>query len=100
MNDSRTTQRARRSREPRRPDAPVCCGECETFHQLRWCPECGQQPPGVMVGVLYTEITTQAGDWWAVRAERDEESGGWVPVGMTRLPDQDTDEDTDTWWGA
>ena len=49
-----------------------------------------------MVGVLHTEITTQAGGRWAVRAERDDESGGWVPVGMTRL----SDEDTGTPWGA
>jgi hypothetical protein len=43
-----------------------------------------------MVAVLQTEITTQAGGRWAVRAERDDESGGWVPVGMTRLSDEDS----------
>jgi hypothetical protein len=42
-----------------------------------------------MVAVLHTEITTQAGRW-EVRSERDDESGGWVPTGMTRLSDEDT----------
>jgi len=49
-----------------------------------------------MVGVLHTEITTHAGGRCAVRAERDDESGGWVPVGMTQLPD----DDSGTRWGA
>jgi hypothetical protein len=48
-----------------------------------------------MVAVLHTQITTQAGRW-EVRAERDDESGGWVPTGMTPL----SDEDTGTPWGA
>ena len=94
MNDSMTPW-ARRSREPRRPAVPVCCGECGTFHQSRWCPECGEQPSGLMVGVLHTEITTQAGGRWAVRAERDDESGGWTAVGASRL---DGDEDAGTGW--
>ena len=85
-----------RRREPRRPATPVCCSECGTFHQSRSCPECGQQPPGLMVAVLHTEITMEAGDRWAVWAERDDVSGGWVARGMTRLPD----EDTGTPWGA
>jgi len=87
---------ARRSREPRRLAVPVSCGECGTVHQSRWCPECGEQPSDLMVGVLHTEITTHAGGRWAVRAERDDESGGWVPVGMTQLPD----DDSGTRWGA
>ena len=49
-----------------------------------------------MVAVLHTEITMEAGDRWAVWAERDDESGGWVARGMTRLPD----ENTGTPWGA
>jgi hypothetical protein len=91
MNNSRT----RRTQEIRRPAVPVCCGECGTYHQSRWCPECGEQPPGLMVAVLHTEIATRAGRW-EVRAERDDESGGWVPTGMTRL----SDEDAGTPWGA
>jgi hypothetical protein len=43
-----------------------------------------------MVGVLHSEISTEAGGRWAVRAEREEESGGWVPTDMTRLSDEDT----------
>jgi len=38
-----------------------------------------------MVGVLRTEITTHAGGRWAVRAERDDESGGWTAVGALRV---------------
>jgi hypothetical protein len=49
-----------------------------------------------MVAVLHTEITTQAGDRWAVQAERDGQSGGWTPVGLVRV----SDEDTGTPWGA
>ena len=33
-----------------------------------------------MVGVLRAEVTTQAGERWLVKAERDPDSGGWVPV--------------------
>jgi hypothetical protein len=49
-----------------------------------------------MVGVLHTEITTEAGGCWEVRAERDEESGGWVPTGMSLLSDADSDSP----WGG
>ena len=91
-----TTPRPQRTREPRRPTTPVCCEECGTVHQSRWCPECGEQSPGLMVAVLHTEITTHAGDRWAVQAERDDESGAWIPVGLTRLPV----EDAGTPWGA
>jgi ribosomal protein L32 len=90
-----TSRRSQRRREPRGPATAMCCSECGTFHQSRWCPECGQ-PPGLMVVVLHTEITTHAGGRWEVRAERDDESGGWVPTGMTRL----SDEDAGTPWGA
>jgi hypothetical protein len=48
-----------------------------------------------MVAVLRTEVSTQGGRW-EVRAERDEDSGGWVPTGMTRL----SDEDSGAPWGA
>jgi hypothetical protein len=48
-----------------------------------------------MVAVLRTEITTGAGRW-DVRAERDDESGGWVATGMTPL----SDEDSGTPWEA
>jgi len=91
-----TTSRSQRSREPRWSTTPVCCSECGTFHQSRCCPECGQQPPGSTVAVLHTEITTLAGDRWAVQAERDDQSGGWTPVGLIRL----SDDDTGTPWGA
>jgi hypothetical protein len=33
-----------------------------------------------MVGVLQTEVVTEAGARWLVTAQRDPESGGWVPV--------------------
>jgi hypothetical protein len=33
-----------------------------------------------MVGVLQTEVTTEAGARWLVTAARDSDSGGWVPV--------------------
>ena len=90
-----TTPRPRRRREPRRPATPVCCSECGTVYQSRSCPECGPQPPGLMVAVLHTEITMEAGDRWAVWAERDDESGGWTAVGASRL---DADEDVGTGW--
>jgi hypothetical protein len=48
-----------------------------------------------MVGVLHTEITTHAGDRWAVRAERDDDSGGWVAVGAFPV---EGDEDAGTRW--
>jgi hypothetical protein len=43
-----------------------------------------------MVGVLSTEVITLAGDRWAVEAERDDGSGGWVAVSAQRLADEDT----------
>ncbi len=37
------------------------------------------------MGVLRTEITTEAGARWLVTAERDPEGGGWVPA-MRQAP--------------
>jgi hypothetical protein len=56
----------------------VACGECATVHGAAACPECGEQPEGSLVGVLRTEITTEAGARWLVTAERDADGGGWV----------------------
>ena len=42
-----------------------------------------------MVGVLRTEVTTGAGHRYKVRAERDTDSGGWVPTDYEPL-DPDT----------
>jgi hypothetical protein len=66
--------------EWRTPVAPVSCGECGTVHDQVSCPECDEQPNGVLVGVLQTEVTTEAGATWLVTAERDPVAGGWVPV--------------------
>ena len=71
---------ARRGTDWRVPAGPVACGECATVHDEVACPECGEQPDGVLVGVLQTEVTTEAGARWLVTAERDPDGGGWVPV--------------------
>jgi hypothetical protein len=55
-------------------------------HEAVACPECGEQPDGVMVGLLQTEVVTEAGARWLVTAERDAESGGWAPVLRKPLP--------------
>ena len=81
---------ARRSVGVRAPGAPVYCEECGTMHQANGCPECGNPPDGLMVGVLSTEVITLAGDRWAVEAERDHDSGGWVTTSAQRLADDDT----------
>lgn len=72
--------RARRGYGLRTPVGPVQCGECGTAHRAASCPCCGEQPEGVMVGVLRTEVTTEGGGRWLVTAQRDPESGGWEPV--------------------
>lgn len=90
VNDSRTNWPwPRHGVEARRPGAPVICGECGTTHQATGCPECGNPPDGLMVGVLRTEVTTGAGHRYKVRAERDTDSGGWVPTDYEPL-DPDT----------
>ena len=71
---------ARRGVEYRVPLGMVACGECATVHDAAACPECGEQPEGSLVGVLRTEITTEAGARWLVTAERDADGGGWVPA--------------------
>jgi hypothetical protein len=71
---------ARRNYEFRTPAGPVACGECATVHRAASCPSCGEQPDGVMVGVLQTEVVTESGARWLVTAQRDPESGGWEPV--------------------
>jgi hypothetical protein len=71
---------ARRTVELRAPGGLVCCGECATVHNAAACPECGEAPDGALVGVLRTEITTEAGARWLVMAERDPDGGGWVPA--------------------
>ena len=81
---------ARRGIGVRAPVAPVCCEECGTIHRATGCPECGNPPDGLMVGVLSTEVITLAGDRWAVEAERDGDSGGWVTTSARRLADADT----------
>jgi hypothetical protein len=72
--------RPRRRYELRTPVGAVTCGECGTAHQAAACPCCGEQPEGVLVGVLQTEVTTEGGARWLVTAQRDPESGGWEPV--------------------
>jgi hypothetical protein len=80
----------RQATEHRRPRVPVCCGECDTFHQRPACPSCGEVPDEAWASVLYTEVTTGAGDRLAVMAERAED-GGWSPIGVERLgPAEDT----------
>jgi hypothetical protein len=79
--------------ENRRPRVPVRCGECDTFHQQLSCPCCGEIPAEAWVSVLYTEVTTEAGNRLAVSAERVED-GGWSPIGVERLGDG---EDTTVW---
>ena len=69
-----------RGYEFRVPAGPVACGECATVHDAAQCPECGEQPDGAMVGVLQTEVTTEAGARWVVTAQRDPDTGGWAPV--------------------
>jgi len=64
----------------RQPTGQVVCGECDTVHQAAACPTCGERPDGATVGVLSTEIVTEAGGRWVVTAERDTETGGWAPV--------------------
>jgi hypothetical protein len=81
----------RHGAEPRRPTAPVICGECGTTHQALGCPECGNPPDRLMVGVLRAEVTTHTGRRLLVRAERDPDSCGWVPTDYENL---DTDTDT------
>jgi hypothetical protein len=81
--------------EARRPTVPVICGECGTTHQTTGCPECGNPPDGLMVGVLRTEVTTGAGHRYVVRAERDSDTGGWVPTEYERL---DPDSGSCTVW--
>jgi hypothetical protein len=71
---------ARRGVELRVPAGLVACGECAAVHDEAACPECGEQPEGSLVGVLRTEITTEAGARWLVTAERDPDGGGWVPA--------------------
>ena len=93
--DNTRTPWPRRSAVAHRPAAPVCCEECGTLHRAKACPECGNPPDGLMVGVLSTEITTLAGDRWLVNAERDDHSGGWTAVGASPL---DGDEDSGTRW--
>ena len=71
----------RRFMDTRMPVGPVRCGECATVHGATVCPECGEHPDGVDVGMLQTEVITEAGTRWTITAERDPDSGGWVPVG-------------------
>lgn len=73
--------RPRRFMDSRLPVGPVTCGECATVHEAAVCPECGEHPDGVDVGMLQTEVITEAGARWQVTAERDPDSGVWVPVG-------------------
>jgi hypothetical protein len=75
-----------RGTERRWPVGPVSCGECATVHESRSCPTCGEAPDGLMVGVLRTEVVTQAGARWVVTAERDADSGGWAPVRREAMP--------------
>jgi hypothetical protein len=72
--------------ERRRPLGPVTCRECATVHEAACCPTCGEQPEGVSVGVLQTEVVTEAGARWVVTAQRDPESGGWEPIGRFPSP--------------
>jgi len=81
---------ARRGIGVRAPGAPVCCEECGTIHRAAGCPECGNPPDGLRVGVLSTEVITLAGDRWAVEAVRDDDSGGWVATSAHRLANEDT----------
>jgi hypothetical protein len=94
VNDSTTTW-PRRGTQPRRPAAPVICGECGTVHQALGCPECGNPPDGLMVGVLRTEVTTGAGQRRLITAERDPDSGSWVPTDYQELH---TEDDSGTVW--
>jgi hypothetical protein len=98
VNDSRATTWPRHGAEARRPAVPVCCEECGTTHQRRLCPECGNPPDGVVVGVLRTEVVTGAGDRWLVTAERDRDSGGWVAVDYDTV-DTDAGPESGTVWG-
>jgi hypothetical protein len=66
--------------ECRVPLGPVTCGECATVHEAVACPDCGEQPDGVMVATLQAEVTTEAGARWLVTAQRDPDTGGWAPV--------------------
>jgi hypothetical protein len=77
---------ARRGYELRVPVGSVMCGECATVHDEIACPECGEQPDGVHVGVLRTEVVTEAGARWQVTAQRDPDTGGWAPVVRQPLP--------------
>ena len=72
--------RSWRGTEWRLPAGPVACGECATVHESRACPTCGEAPDSALVGVLRTEVVTEAGARWVVTAERDADSGGWAPV--------------------
>ena len=78
--------RPRRRFEYRTPVVPVVCGECGCVHQVASCPNCGEQPDGVGVGVLQTEVVTEAGASWVVTAQRDPESGGWEPINRFPSP--------------
>jgi hypothetical protein len=82
--------------ETRRPAVPVICGECGTTHQALGCPGCGNPPDGLMVGVLRAEVTTGTGERRLVKAERDPDSGGWVPVDYEDL---NSDSGSGTVWG-
>jgi hypothetical protein len=50
-----------------------------------------------MVGVLRTEVTTAGGQRRLVTAERDPDSGGWVPLDYENL-DTDSDSESGTVW--
>jgi hypothetical protein len=78
--------RPRRRYELREPLGPVACGECGEVHQESECPQCGEQPDGVWVGVLQTDVVTGAGQRWRVTAHRDRESGRWTPVAREAMP--------------
>jgi hypothetical protein len=78
--------RSWRGMEMRLPVSPVACGECATVHRSSACPTCGEAPEGVRVGVLRTEVVTEAGARWVVTAERDADSGGWAPVRREATP--------------
>jgi hypothetical protein len=62
------------------------CGECAEAHEDVACPACGEQPDGLWVGVLQTEVVTGAGRRWLVTAQRDPDTGGWSPVRREALP--------------
>jgi hypothetical protein len=68
------------------PLGRVICGECGEEHEEAFCPCCGEQPEAAMVGVLQTEVVTEAGTHLLVTAQRDDETGGWAPVLRQYLP--------------